>query len=301
MADPVWGVKVSEEIKKKAAEIIEKSGMDSKTWFEKILEKAELDLLKEGSKDYAKDLEELEIHTARINSIFANMINRATFEKENIQKTIEEIKTSKDQIILGLQQDLAIINNKLADYESIASKALQEKKEALEQTAKFQETNDNYKSLILEYKDKIDNLSGLLHEYRQFGEDNKVLKEEKIKLTQDLKEKDYQMNTLQNSITTLNDKLKNLENESVRKNAEIEEKHKADLDRQQRDHKTELERLAEKKDLEKDREIVNIQNQWQEKLIKATDEYNNKLLELYKELDRLRENVDAQGTKKTKK
>jgi len=262
--------------------------MDAKAWFESILEKAEVDLLKEVSKDYAKDLEELEIHTVRIGSIFANMIHRATFEKENIQGQIDDIKTSKDNIITGLQQELSVMKNKLTDYEDVVSKALQEKDEALEQSAKFQETNDNFKSLISEYKEKVDSFSDMVKEYRQFGEDNKVLKEQNTKLTQELKDNEYKRNTLQNANTALVDKLQDLKNESVRKIEELDENHKAELARQQNSHKTELGRLADKKDLEKDREIVNIQNKWQEKLFKATEDYNNKILELYKELDGLR-------------
>jgi chromosome segregation ATPase len=285
MADPVWGVKVSDDVKKKAAEIIERSGMDSKTWFEKVLEKAELDLLKEISKDYAKDLEELEIHTARIGKIFVNMINRATFEKENIKSQIEDIKTSKDQIITGLQQDLSAMRNRLIDHESLVKEALQDKNKVLEQSAKLQETNDSLKSLISEYKEKIDTFSGLVKEYRQFGEDNKVLKVDNSNLRQELNNKEHQIDTLQNSITNLHNKI-----------AELEDKHEAELARQQKDYNTELERLAEKKDLEKDREIVNLQNQLQEKLFKATENFNNKLLVLYKELDG-RETAKNKGAK----
>ena len=66
MADKTFGVKVSEELHEKVREMIENSGDSVKDWFEKAVALTEIQNIKQGATDYSQDLNELEIHTARI-------------------------------------------------------------------------------------------------------------------------------------------------------------------------------------------------------------------------------------------
>ncbi|WP_338754954.1 hypothetical protein [Bacillus sp. FJAT-52991] len=55
-----------------------------------------------------------------------------------------------------------------------------------------------------------------------------------------------------------------------------------------RDHKVEVERLGEKKEFEKERALLEVEKEYQSKLIQVNEAHNEKLQELYAEISGVR-------------
>ncbi|NRL58361.1 hypothetical protein F3A76_24040, partial [Salmonella enterica subsp. enterica serovar Typhi] len=104
MADKTFGVKVSEELHDKVKSMIENSGDSSKEWFEKAVALAELQSIKQGATDYNQDLNELEVHTARIFELVSNMVQRSIYIKDHAVKEISEKLEQKESIIGEYQE-----------------------------------------------------------------------------------------------------------------------------------------------------------------------------------------------------
>ncbi|WP_134704932.1 hypothetical protein [Ammoniphilus sp. YIM 78166] len=148
MSDVTFGVKVSPETKERVSAMIESSGLKGKEWFETLLSLYEMQQLKEGTKDFAKDLSELEIHTNRIVQLVGNMVTRATHEKEAVLQQMETVKTSRDEIITGYQQELSEVKKQIEVFSLQAQDADRAKEEAEKHVQQLEEAAQNNRDLI---------------------------------------------------------------------------------------------------------------------------------------------------------
>ncbi|MFZ0446524.1 MAG: hypothetical protein WAM95_18230 [Bacillus sp. (in: firmicutes)] len=57
-------------------------------------------------------------------------------------------------------------------------------------------------------------------------------------------------------------------------------------------HIVELERLTEKKDYEKDKALLDVERDYQQKLLSASEEYNNRFKEMYEEIHSIRKEYE---------
>jgi chromosome segregation ATPase len=276
MADKTFGVKVSEDLYEKVKLLIENSGDSSKEWFEKAVAVAEMQSVKQGAVDYRQDLTELEVHTTRIYELISNMVQRSIYIKDHAVKEVSD-KLEQKEAIIGEYQE----KTKKAIEESTATgeilKALeQEKNELAKQLESLKATNENNQLLIHEYKEKNDTLSGLVSKYQSFAEENGKLKEEHSK----------ERERLQSQVR-----------EVMGQNADQQEEIKA-LERRmeslQTNHAIELERVVERKDVEREKALLEIEREYQHKLTQANSEYTNTLKELYEQLNNMRNDHEAQ-------
>lgn len=270
MADSTFGVKVSEETKEKVSRMIEASGMTSKEWFESVLRLVEVQQLKEEAKDFSKDLSELEVHTNRINQLVANMVQRAVHEKEDVERKIEEIKASKDNVILGLQKENGLLQERLEQMKEEYQRAQDEREEAFRQRNQLQEAVESHRALMAEYKEKIDTLSGLVAEYQSAAQEGQALREEN--------------RSLQQALAQAKKEIERVTAEAQRAREALENKHAETLAQLQEKHKLELERLAERKEIEKERELLRVRAELQDKQQKMIEAYTQKIESLYEEL-----------------
>lgn len=275
MADKTFGVKVSEEMYEKVREVIESSGISSKDWFEKAVALYEMNSIKQGSSDYTQDLSELEHHTTRIYELIVNMIQRSVHLKESAVKEYADKLYSKESIIVDLQQKLITAKE---EYKLINTE-LNELKEAhvtlQEQVSELRENNDNKQLLIEQYKEKNDTLSGLVTQYRGYAEENMNLKEQlhdlQVSSQKKLAEVYVEVEKLEKSVLAAegnNEKL-------------------------QKEHAERLQMVNDKKDLEREKAIVELERTHQAKNAELNDQYNEKIRLLYEELEKLRNSNDV--------
>lgn len=287
MADKTLGIKVTEEVYDKAKATIEMSGLTAKDWLEKAVALYELNSLKDGiSGDYSNDLAELEVHTTRIYSLISNMIARSTYLKDHAVKEITDKLEGKEGIITDLQEQnksLKVTISTLEEQHKLSSEnavALEEK------LTSMQNSLDNNQALINEYKEKNDTLSGLVTKYQGYAEENEALKTafeaEKASLVQQLNEQQ----------TTSTEQIHKLEHAQQQANERIRELEKV-LENAQLNHARELEIMQERKDLEREKALVEVEREYQAKLQTQNEKYNDKVAEMHTENERIRTNYEA--------
>jgi len=264
----------SDELKEKVTVMIEGSGLTQKEWYEKAISLAEINSLKEGAKDYSKDLSELEMHTQRIYELIGNMVKRAGYEKDAVERKLDEVKVSQNEVITDYQQKLKaeIELRKEADKQTKASEENEEKLK--EQFSQLQKANASNEDLIGEYKEKIDSLSSLVTEYRGYADENKRLQ---IAMN-DLKEKNR--SSIQEMQDTVNDVTHRLENTQ------------SELNKKEQEQEAALKTLTDQLNFEKEKALLEADKKNQAQIASANENYNKKIGELYESIEETRKTYD---------
>lgn len=289
MSDKTFGVKVSDELYDRVKSMIEISGISSKEWFEKAVALTEIQNLKEGSGDYKQDLSELDLHTKRIYELVANMLQRADYLKMDAVKGLEEKLESRDITITELQTSVKKLNEDLKQAQDASTQAESNNKDLSEQLESFRAANDNNQALIQEYKEKIDTLSSLVNQYKGYATENVELKEkhstEKEQMKAEFEQKESRMvSSIEELKATTHDQDDLIRQLQEKLNRAIED-HKNEIEALKANQVNQLTQLTDKKDVEKDRAVLEIERKYQEKLEKAHDQFNEKLARLYEKLD----------------
>lgn len=268
MADKTFGFKVSEDLYEKVKTVIETSGITSKDWFERAVALYEMNAIKQGSSDYTQDLTELEHHTTRMYELIANMIERSIHLKDQAVKDVADKLESKESIITDLQEHVKQLKIELSlsrEEVEASVKRASESEEKLKASQGMLETNQ---ALVSEYKEKNDTLNGLVVKYQAYADENEQLKkafenektemvreamEEKAALTKQVDEWAEKFRTSSEELRTL------------RQQAEQE---KANYER-------EIAMVSERKELEKERAVVEQRSLHNEEVRKLYDEMAN--------------------------
>jgi colicin import membrane protein len=140
----------------------------------------------------------------------------------------------------------------------------------------MQEISRKDNLLVEEYRQRIEALSGVVNEYKAAADQNEELTTKITELTTITESQKSKLNDLQGDLKTLQ---------------EVKEEQ---MHQQNERHQEALERLAERKTVEKERELLAIRSEYQDKLEKAHDEANGKIRELYEQLERLRNSHEQQ-------
>jgi len=243
MADTTWGVKVSEDLKEKIAKALQDSDMSGKEFLESLLQTYEIQKIKESQPHIKADFDELQMLTSRMNGIYANMAER-----------IESLSKAKD-LEFQLQTDtknnvLKIYNTKNKELEEQINQLVEEKdrltklnEESLKRITEIEETTATNRTLVAEYKEKNDLLTGMLAEYKPYKEKIENLKGE---LEQERQAKRTAEEKLQDCLKEAASLKTTLEDAKIR-------------------CVSDLERVQEKADIEKMKELLQVKADYQEK------------------------------------
>ncbi|MBB4825507.1 chromosome segregation ATPase [Sporosarcina luteola] len=249
MADKTFGVKVSEEMYEKVREVIEMSGTSSKEWFERAIALYEINAIKQGSSDYTQDLTELEHHTTRMYELIVNMIQRSVHLMDYAVKEVAEKLESKEAIITDLQQqdqqlkmEVATKTEGILAFEELA-------KELEEKFLANQTMLENNQALISEYKDKNDTLSGLVTKYQGYAEEN-----EELKKSFDIEKAEWRKQASAEK-TAFEEKISELSQEKQTVSEELRVL-RMDFEQVKSNNERDLSHLAERKELERDKAVV---------------------------------------------
>jgi hypothetical protein len=206
------------------------------------------------------------------------MIQRSIYIKDHAVKEVSD-KLEQKESIIGEYQEKAKLAIEEANTIKESSKLLdQEKSELSKQLESQKATNENNQLLIHEYKEKNDTLSGLVSKYQSFAQENEQLKIEHAKVLErmqsQVKEVMGQNNDQQDEIKTLKQQLGSLKDS----------------------HAIELERINEKKDFEREKALLEVEREWQQKLTQANTEYSNTLKGLYEQMNEIRQSHEKEIT-----
>lgn len=275
----VKSYKINVELKEKLETLFKDSGMETQEqWIESLANLYEMQQLKEGMPGYKKTLDELEYHTKRVNEIFVGMINTEAAERLKMTQGHEEILTRQGQVIFDQQAEITdhVKQYKLTSEE--LAKVNKEKSDLEKQTSHLEDISRKNDLLVNEYKEKNDTLTGLVNEYKGAAEENKQLSIQVLEFTQLSKQHLEKITDLQLEI------------------ADLEELSRERIRSQDLRYKEDLERLIERKDVEKERELLQLRSEYQTKLEKNNEETTVKLRELYEQINQLRQEHEQQIT-----
>ncbi|HCX52106.1 MAG TPA: hypothetical protein DG757_24515 [Bacillus sp. (in: Bacteria)] len=286
MADRTLGFKVTDEVHDKAKILIEASGLTSKEWIENALAMYEVKVLQANTPEYAKDLTELELHTTRIYELVVNMIQQSIYLKDHAVKDVADKLESKEGIITELQAKLMEQKEKVNQLIFENEQFTEQQKLLQKQIDEQKSTIDNSNLLINEYKEKNDTLSGLVTKYQGYAEENETLK---IDFEAKKAELMQQLNEQQEASTELIRKLEQAQDHANERARELEK----NLENAHLNFTRELEIMQERKDLEREKALVEVEREYQAKLQAQNDKYNDKVAEMHAENERIRENYEA--------
>ncbi|MEG0451023.1 MAG: hypothetical protein RR595_14290 [Lysinibacillus sp.] len=285
MADKTFGVKVSEEMYEKVREVIESSGTSSKEWFERAIALYEMNAIKQGSSDYTQDLTELEHHTTRMYELIVNMIQRSVYLKEHAVKDVANKLESKEAIITDLQQQNQQIKQEVAMKTEGISAFEEQVKELEEKLIANQTMLENNQALISEYKDKNDTLSGLVTKYQGYAEENEALKK-----TFEIEKTEWTKRANADKVA-FEEKISELSQEKQTISEEIRVL-RLDFEQAKANHERDLSHLAERKELERDKAVVEAERLHNEEVRKLYDE----MVALRKTHEEMKEKMQAEIT-----
>lgn len=264
----------SDELKEKIATLIESSGLSQKEWYEKAVSLTDMQTLKEGAKDYSKDLSELEMHTQRIYELIGNMVKRAGYEKDAVERKLDEVKASQNEVIADYQLKLKNEVELRQQAEEQTKTSIENEGKLNDQFAQLQKADASNEALIQEYKEKIDTLSTLVSEYQGYAKENKQLQAS----MNDLKEKNR--SSIHEIKDTVNDVTRQLE------------KVQAELEKKEKEQEEALKTLTDKLSFEKDKALLEADKKHQVEIAAANNNYNKKIGELYESIEEIRQSYD---------
>lgn len=264
--------KISPELKEKLERLAAESGLDTQEAFiEQLAGLYELQQLKEGNgSGYAKQIEMLQYHLAQPLEMFKSMLNTETAVRLQMTEQHDEKLATLSATIFSQEQEISELR-KQTKVQAEEMAHLTKEIEAQTKIGKQLEAAARDKDLLVEqYLEKVDTLSGLVNQYREAAEENKSLKNEVSRITSENEKITSRVTALEGEIKTL-DELR------------IKQVQQAEEQKQEA-----LERLSERKDLEKERELLAVRSEYQTKIEKEREETTDKIRELYEQIDRLR-------------
>lgn len=202
------------------------------------------------------------------------MIQRSIYIKDHAIKEYTDRLDQKEAIISEYQTKATTSQEEAKVAMQMASTLETEKADLLKQLEELRSVNLNNQRLIDEYKEKNDTLSGLVSKYQSFAEENEKLKED-----------------FSNDLKVLQSQLKELSIQNDQQQGEIKELNQQ-IETINRNHEIEVERLTERKDYEKDKALLECERNYQERLLTANNEYNERIRDLYNEVSNVRKEYE---------
>lgn len=287
--EKTFGFKATDEDYLYLEELFKESGFPSKDeWVKSLVKQNGLESTKEANHEFKQPLTELQVHTSRIYELVVNMVNQAVYLRNDAVKQVTEKLDQREAIIGEYQEKAKAAIEELKVTKESLKDTEQENAELSKQVESYTATFENNQSLISEYKEKIDTLSGLVTRYQEYQQENERLKEqfahERSQLQSQVKEVTKQNDDQQEDIKELH-----RQNETLKNNYKVElERIGEKMENMKSNHAAEL----EKKDYEKEKALLETEREFQQRLLQVNDEHNAKIQSLYNEIDRLRKEYD---------
>lgn len=265
-----WGVKVTDEVRKKIRNALESSGLSGNEFIEDMVTLYQTNRMKEHQPILTQDISELETITRRILSMYVGLGERIKTVMDEKERQAH-VKGEQDRETIYLLHDkikkLEEENTQCVEAREQAeqeAQALRERIRAMEDeyTLKVNgltELLSTNRALIEEYKQKNDNLTGLLGEYKQY-------KEAHTAIQADVAAKEKELLALQQTYRA--------------SQHEIELLQTAMLDGRAK-HKAELETVSDKFTFECDKRLLQAEKDYQSQLQSVREDYNRQIREFF--------------------
>ncbi len=276
MADVTYSVKLGEELKRKITSFVKDSGVTGKEFFAKLIERYEMENEEENSRNYTREMKELEGHLLRIRALYENLSEEFKVELEASRDEGRKSLEEKAKIENELKEKMKSLNERIKSLDDQIKKTKIENDDLKKQFKHATSTNKVNEDLILEYKEKIRILKSSISRLDSFGKENEKLKK-------GLEDTKKYIESLEKEREVLKTKNKSLQ--SIASNL-------------RKSHGEEVENVKARMDFERQSAIAKEKQVCQEKLenlmnahMKKSEEFSESLVSLYEQIDRMREEI----------
>lgn len=267
--------KISPELKEKLERLAAESGLETQEAFiEQLAALYELQQLKEGNgSGYRKQIEELEYHLSRPLALFTSMIETEAAARLDMSQQHEEKVGGLSVELFAQQEEIATLKKEAKAQADELARIAKDNESQIKLVEQLQESVRD-KGLIVDQRgQEIATLSSLVNEYKAAADENKELKTEVSRLTTITEKQAKEIDELKIDKQVIDD-------QRVRELEQLEERHREALERQ-----------AERKDVEKERELLAIRTEYHTKFEKEQEVATTKIREMYEQRDQLREEI----------
>lgn len=299
--------KVSDDLYDRLEQLKAEAGGTHAEFLERMANAYELHKVRQGDNLLSAEAEELESLTARINRLMVNAnekINSALRDKDLVH---EEKQSTNEELIARLREDLSKLKENNAEMKKSLEEANKSNTELTEKLKEAEEQSILAKDLVTEYKDKNDNLSAILGEYKADREMNKQLVEEISTLKETLAEAQNKANSEAEKVLSLTKEKDSMEQGYIDKITSLKEKHRQAIDhldalkglaiKEARAEEKEQAQLKLQAHMDKENELrdridnlkatIDVLKEEKEKsLLELKEKYENELSDLQKELEK---------------
>jgi len=262
-----------EDVKEKITSMITESGLNAKDFISQIIQSYELKEVRKMQPVMDADIEELSLLTGRIHNLFINLCERVSSFQQQREEEFGVKLSEKDGMLAVFNDRIRVQEQKLIQYDENMVVLKKQYEDVWQQHTQTVEMCEAQKALVLEYREKNDTLTGLLSEYQEYRHQIESLKqameEEKIlrcDIESKLREKDNEIRQLKTLV------------EDTQKTAELQ-----------------LQQRLESLNIEKEKYILTLQKEQQNKLETAQQQYADKVKELLNMIEELQK---AKSSKK---
>ncbi|MBU3173358.1 hypothetical protein [Clostridium estertheticum] len=290
-----FAVRMENEDKEKLVQLIDGSGKSSKEFMTVLMNSYKLNQMKSEVPEMAEDIKHLESITTQICEVYINIGKRINSigEAKAIQYD-KDLSIYKEKII-SLENDLLNINTANTDLINDNLKLNTDKEDAAKQLIVFQNSIDDKTkiiedkiNIIIENKEKIDNLLGMIKDIKTLREGAETFKEllacsqaknDELKVTIDRINIEHG-NTLsraaiknEKDVNDLKTKISKLEELS------LSEKllHKKGIDHIIKEHSKEIETINRSLEFEKEKALLGQEKKFNKIINDNINESNNKM------------------------
>lgn len=266
------GFKINTDFGIKLEELIKESGLGNEAFLEYLVALHEMQKLKEGSAlGYQNQIEELEYHSKRNVELFISMLETEAATRMQLSQDHEDSISQRAETIMAQEREIARLEKDLSQSSEKIMQINKENESLNKQIEQQQEISKKDNLLVEEYKSKLDTLTGLVNQYKSAADENQELRSELNQYKLSHKELTREIEELKIKLDERNEAFKSYI-------ADTEARVKSDQ-----------ERLIERKDVEKERELLNLRTEYQEKLEQSQTESTVKIRELYELIEKLRQ------------
>lgn len=269
--DSTWSVRIPDDLKEKITNIVTESGLNTKDFLANIIQSYELKMAGTEQTLFEPDIDELRSITGRMNSIYVNIFERMGNFQRAKELEFEEKITKKNEMLIVFNTKIKDLETQASAFQSQSDQLKQTKEELKEHNIQLIEMTETGKALISEYREKNETLTGLLGEYKGYKTTVDALKAAIDKE----KEQQSELNiTLANALKTI-------------------DAQKLKLEELQDLHAQEQVRDRELLSIEKDKELLKVRTELQQKMELVQEDYVNKVKELLKTIQDMQQRVPA--------
>ena len=263
--DTTFSVRISDELKDKFNNLAIKEGINNKEFMETMIKFYELNSIKDDSLNISEDINELQALTNRMVDIFINSVERTKVKELELNNLNKEFNSKKETEIEELKEEV----NKLKE----------ENKKIKELKKEIEKRDEKIKSLNRD----LDQLKG----FNEMLEEKNKEMEKAVFEVNSIKENEVKMkefiSNLEKDIMNLNSNIKEkdilLESTKDKLNA-LEDKYEKDIENLKSQNTSISQMEKEKLNLDFQRELLNLEQEYKEKLTLRENELNGKIMTL---------------------